>query len=449
MENPTQDKSNWLQELSNQSWNLELVVSGAAIFSTSFLPEFVDKVTFSYFENYQFNTEISSTIFPNLAFSFAKAASYLLIFSFFIHFILRAFWIALVGLRAVYPKGIDYDKLPNTNNELKGIYKNWFGSFDDYIVRLDKNCSRIFSIAFIMVLFSVMISVMYLVIFISIILFKTYNADLYAKIRNIAMISVVALLALVFVFVSIMNKEKYRDNPVLSKWFVRMVKMMSLMYFGMFKPLNYIGFVFASHIPHKTYYRFMLTLMLSFSVLAMVIYTKTATEHAGIPFMEPRSYYSTGSADHKLNTNYYDNLRSGEDYIWEASIQADIIQEPFIKLFINYNKVLDAKLTKIYKEPKIAENLDKHKKRLIKDKARLDSFGEYFKIAINDSTLNSIEFFYDEHGAIKTKGLTTYLSSEKCKIGRNTLHIKALQTDSLPKKVWSEYITIPFWYAKD
>ena len=85
----------------------------------------------------------------------------------------------------------------------------------------------------------------------------------------------------------------------------------------------------------------------------------------------------------------------------------------------------------------------------MKDKAHLECLGQYFQISLNDSTLKQVDFIYDKHGSAQTKGLTTYLSSEKCKTGRNTLYIKSLQADSLPKKVWSEYITIPFWYAKD
>lgn len=68
-------------------------------------------------------------------------------------------------------------------------------------------------------------------------------------------------------------------------------------------------------------------------------------------------------------------------------------------------------------------------------------------IALNDSTLQPVEFFFEEYNP--TKGLKTYLSTEKCKTGRNTLYIKAMATDSLPKKVWTDYVAIPFWYAKD
>lgn len=187
---------------------------------------------------------------------------------------------------------------------------------------------------------------------------------------------------------------------------------------------------------------------ITFMVLAMSIYTQKLFEHNGLPFLESRNFYSSGSTDYQLQSSFYDNQRADGE-IAEASIQADVIQEPFIKLFINYGKVLDADLSKICKVPKIPENLERHEKRSLKDKARLECFGEYFQIALNDSTLHPVEFLYEEHGSERTKGISTYLSTEKCIIGRNQLYIRALETDSLPKKVWTKYVTIPFWYAKD
>lgn len=189
--------------------------------------------------------------------------------------------------------------------------------------------------------------------------------------------------------------------------------------------------------------------MMSMAVFSFSIYVQKLLQHNEVPLFESRNFYSSGSTDYQLKSNYYDNLRAGEDYIWEASIQSDVIQEPFIKLFINYNKVLDADLAKIYKEPKISEKLKKYEKHALKDKSRLECLGQYFQIALNDSTLQQVELIYDKHGAAQTKGVTTYLSSENCKIGRNNLSIKTLATDSLPKRVWVKYITIPFWYAKD
>lgn len=450
MENSTQDKSNWLQELSSQSWNLELLVSGVAIFSTSFLPDLIEQAIAYYFENYQAGNElITNIVLPTLAFSFAKASAYLLIITFFVHFILRAFWIAMLGLRAVFPQGINYDNIPNTNSELKETYKKKFGTLDGFLVRLDKICSQIFSIAFILVLFSVMLTVLYLLSFLFNVVLKTYKPELYTNVSYILGITLIIFIVLGLLITFLASKEKYRENPIISKLLKVYISSSTWMYVGMYKPIQYINFVFASNLPRKKYYLSTSILMITMFVFAFSIYIQKLLQHNETPFFESRNFYSSGSSDYRLKSNYYDNQRLGEENVWEASIQADVIQEPFIKLFINYNKVLDANLAKICKEPKMPENLKKFEKRLLKDKANLECLGQYFQIALNDSTLQQVEFFYDQHGVAQTKGLTTYLSSEKCKIGRNTLYIKTLETDSLPKKVWTKYISIPFWYAKD
>lgn len=448
MENSTQDRSNWLQELSNQSWNLEFVVSGAAIFSTSFLPDLIEQAISYYFENYQAKDSLSNVLLPTLAYSFAKASAYLLITTFFVHFILRAFWIAMVGLRAVFPQGIIFEKLPNTNTELRESIKKKFGKLDDFIIRLDRRCSQIFSIAFILVLFSVMIALIYILSFLLIVGVKTYIPAYYVKVMYFLRIILIAWFCLSAFGFIIGTKEKYREHPILGKWLKIIVQSSSLLYFGMYKPINYINLVFASNLPRKKYYLYMSSFAITFMVLAMSIYTQKLFEHNGLPFLESRNFYSSGSTDYQLQSSFYDNQRADGE-IAEASIQADVIQEPFIKLFINYGKVLDADLSKICKVPKIPENLERHEKRSLKDKARLECFGEYFQIALNDSTLHPVEFLYEEHGSERTKGISTYLSTEKCIIGRNQLYIRALETDSLPKKVWTKYVTIPFWYAKD
>ncbi|MFN8430264.1 MAG: hypothetical protein U0V04_09810 [Spirosomataceae bacterium] len=446
MENTPHEKSNWIQELSNQSWNLELVVSGAAIFSTSFLPELADKAISSYYLNYQISRELSSEVFPTLAYSFGKSSAYLLIFTFIIHFIFRAFWIALVGLRAVFPQGINFDNIPNTTKDMAEMYKQKFGTLDAYIVRLDKLCSQIFSIAFVLVLFSIMMAILYLVGFVATVGFKTYLPLVYEKTKIIFLVLLGLLWTFSMVIMAIGSKEKYRSKPMLGKLYKATIEKSTFLYMGMYKPMQYINFTFGSNMPHKKYFRTVLIIGFTFFTVAIGIYSFKLLEHVGVPIMESRNYFSSGSAKHKLETNFYDNLRTEKDEIPAASIQSDVIEEPFLKLFINYSKVLDEDLVKIYEEPKMADSLRNSQKRPLRDAARLACLGTYFQISLNDSTLKSPEFLFETNAL--SKGIKTYLNTENCKAGKNTLYIKTLKTDSLPKKVYDEYVIIPFWYSK-
>ncbi|WP_028522268.1 hypothetical protein [Runella limosa] len=447
METPSPEKSNWIQELSNQSWNLELVVSGAAIFSTSFLPELTDAAIESYFENYQLSNSIFEQVLPILAYSFAKSSAYLLIFTFVVHFIIRAFWIAIVGLRAVFPQGINFENLPNTNKELAESYEKKFGSLDGFIIRLDRISSQIFSIAFVMVLFSLMLTIMYIVTFAGTVGLKTYFPVFYSKAKPVFMVAGGSIMVLSLVIVLLSSKEKYREHPFFSKLLKQYIAKSAWMYMGMYKPIQYINFTFASNLPRKKYFLSLASIGFLFFGLAISIYVEKILAHNSIPTLESRKFYSTGTSEHKLTANYYDNLRPEGERIEAASIQSDVVEEPFLKLYINYSKVFDTDLAKICQEPTLPDSIRKYKRRLLVDKNRLECFNQYFKIALNDSTFDSVELFFEDQG--NTKGLRTYLSTEKCKIGRNTLYIKTMNVDSLPKKVWTDYVAVPFWYAKD
>ena len=447
MENHPHEKSNWIQELSNQSWNLELVVSGAAIFSTSFLPELTDSAISSYYENYQISEDIYNQVLPTLAYSFAKASAYLLIFTFVVHFIFRAFWIAIVGLRAVFPNGINFDNIPNTNKEMAELYKSKFGTLDGFIVKVDKLCSQIFSIAFVLVLFSIMMAIMYIVAFVATVGFKTYFPEIFLKAKPFLIALGIGFWVFTMVIMALGYQEKYREHPTIGKLYKKIVLGSTFIYMGMYKPIQYINFTFGSNMPHKKYLKAVTLIGFTFFILAMGIYMSKLLDNVGVPILESRNYYSTGSADNKINSSFYDNQRGENEPMPQASIQSDIISEPFLKLFINYPKVLDQNLSLICKDPVFADSLRNSQKRPIKDKARLSCLSEYFQIAINDSTIKSPEFLFEE--TIQAKGLKAFLNTKNCKIGRNTLYIKTMQTDSLPKKVWGDYVTIPFWYAED
>ncbi len=326
------------------------------------------------------------------------------------------------------------------------MYKQKFGTLDAYIVRLDKLCSQIFSIAFVLVLFSIMMAILYLVGFVATVGFKTYLPLVYEKTKIIFLVLLGLLWTFSMVIMAIGSKEKYRSKPMLGKLYKATIEKSTFLYMGMYKPMQYINFTFGSNMPHKKYFRTVLIIGFTFFTVAIGIYSFKLLEHVGVPIMESRNYFSSGSAKHKLETNFYDNLRTEKDEIPAASIQSDVIEEPFLKLFINYSKVLDEDLVKIYEEPKMADSLRNSQKRPLRDAARLACLGTYFQISLNDSTLKSPEFLFETNAL--SKGIKTYLNTENCKAGKNTLYIKTLKTDSLPKKVYDEYVIIPFWYSK-
>ena len=148
--NLTDDNSNphdWMQEVASRSFEPELLISGAAIYLTSNVPSLIEWSFDYYTQNLLSDVDALDAALPLLIYGFLKSNAYILIFTFLIHFIMRAFWVGMIGLISVYPDDIQYDKIKNFDAYFKSFFKEKLGKTEDFIIRLDKRCSVIFSSA--------------------------------------------------------------------------------------------------------------------------------------------------------------------------------------------------------------------------------------------------------------------------------------------------------------
>jgi hypothetical protein len=132
-----------LQKLQEESWQLELLISGFAIFGL-----FTAYPTIELAVN---DAQNSQQIYSFVIYSIAWVSCAILIFNLLLHVMLRGLWIGALGLR--YVSGdIDYDDLkysPKFTNYLK----KRVGSFDKYIATLEDYCSVIFAISFLLIFY--------------------------------------------------------------------------------------------------------------------------------------------------------------------------------------------------------------------------------------------------------------------------------------------------------
>lgn len=145
--------SNWLDKLQQESWQLELLISGVAIFalweSLKVLPAYLPIAQ-----------EISSAAFLlGLTLNFAIVALIagikIFLINLVIHVLIRSLWIGALGLR--YVSGdINFEEL-NYNKRITDHLKNKIGPFDNYIDKLENFSSILFSYTFL--LFFILLSV--------------------------------------------------------------------------------------------------------------------------------------------------------------------------------------------------------------------------------------------------------------------------------------------------
>jgi len=132
-----------LQKLQEESWQLELIISGFAIFG---LVSAFDPIALQLTK-----AENSEQVFLVMILMTALISCSILTLNLVIHVILRGLWIGALGLR--YVSGdIDYEYL-NYSSKFTKYLKKRVGSFDRYIARLEDYCSIIFAVSFLLIFY--------------------------------------------------------------------------------------------------------------------------------------------------------------------------------------------------------------------------------------------------------------------------------------------------------
>jgi len=136
----------WLEKLQQESWQLELLISGLALFGIYESRSWIDN-----FRHYS-NTNFSGSIDTMAGFlNGILAVGWNIFFiNLLIHVILRGLWIGAIGLRYV-SEDIDYDGL-NYSPRFTSLLRKRVGEFDDFIEKLERICSVLFAYTFLLFL---------------------------------------------------------------------------------------------------------------------------------------------------------------------------------------------------------------------------------------------------------------------------------------------------------
>lgn len=96
-----------LSHRTTPTWEVELLISGVAVFAMLQLPSLLDDAMFAL----EPRLGVDWRQMLILGYLYGKSAALILATTFVLHLLLRARWIALVGMHSVHPQGILLDKL--------------------------------------------------------------------------------------------------------------------------------------------------------------------------------------------------------------------------------------------------------------------------------------------------------------------------------------------------
>lgn len=284
----------WLEKLQQESWQLELLISGFSIFGIYQARTLIADLDFArngYFDD-------GSAWLGLVVFIFKKG--WLIFFlNLLIHVIMRGLWIGAIGLRYVSEE-IEYDKFQYSDIFTRFLKKS-VGSYDDFIERLEKACSVIFAYTFL--LFLLFMSFMFF--FMQII----FVVQMIQKI-NPTSTSLVATSGLFAVFYFLLGSLVFFDLITLGGFKKVKNTFFSKAYFYLYR---FFGFVTLSFLYRPLLYNFIdhnytkKLFYLSIPYIGLIAFSDAMVTKISNPYRPERDYLL--SKGQLLDENLYDDLR--------------------------------------------------------------------------------------------------------------------------------------------
>lgn len=123
------------------TWEVELLISGIAVFAMLQLPGWLDDRYFDMLP--RFDAIWQQAL--KFGYIYARVAAVILAGTFVLHLLLRAHWIALVGMDSVYPNGVRWDRV-RMGGLQREMERTRLGSIADAIERADNRATILFAV---------------------------------------------------------------------------------------------------------------------------------------------------------------------------------------------------------------------------------------------------------------------------------------------------------------
>lgn len=426
-EENTKEKNSWLQRLKDESWEAELLVSAIAIFGTFQLFGLIDWWTNKFIDI----LDPSQYLIGYSIIFFGLIAISILVAMFIIHFILRAYWIGLVGLNSVFP---DYSIEDSAYSK---IYTEKIVAIlpklKESIKSVDELCSVIFSAAF-----------TFLSIYAYLGLFASFYLLLYNLLSDYVpsylLLMPLGLMALGLILQSVVtiiaNLKGNKEKENLQIWNFKIVKFISMMTYGpLYKSILQVSMIFGSNFKKK---KSMIGLMLSFLLAGMfvAVYQMAKTN---IPYLIRQDAYFDNT---RVHSSFYESENGDAKFLLAPEIESDKIESKVVKIFIpiykNERKIREGTCS-TYVEDK-TKTRDENVK--VRRENALECYHKYNVVYLNGTQL-SLEYLKYNHEKTDQFGIVGYIDMTNAKFGMNKLTVKKEYVDSENDLEW----TIPFYYV--
>lgn len=427
--------SSLLDSIQQNSWELELLISGFAIFLLLGAVEPVHNLEID-LALLIAQTEIASVLL--LIYYPFLTVLWLLIGSLIIHVLLRGLWIAAIGLR--YVSGdIDYKTL-RYQAKFSNYLKKRIGGFDDYIERLEQACSIAFSVSFVLIFSIISFSSF---IFITLIPMLFVGSSEYFYLGNIlsGLFTGVGLLY----FIDFMTLGFFKRNEV-TQWYFPIYRIGSWLSLSRFyRPLYH------NLIDNRLGRRW--GRMLPFLIIGVFI--AASVKYIGSPYFDMRWGKSIS-----IRSEHYDDMTTQNIglSLYQPSLDSKYVgDDGYLEIFVPYLPTIqDPILAKKHPDLRPAKNtglklrgvfinIGRNDEKIRPD-SLLSAMSGLHRIYLNDSLMDGNKWRFCQHEQRKQYGLIYHLDAFNLPRGEHQLRIdRQWPTRGSENHTWSTGRIINFY----
>jgi hypothetical protein len=308
------------------AWELELLIAGAVTFALFQLPGSVEEL-----RNW-LSARVSGTgeYAMIMGLLYAKAIVYSLIAAFVVNLAARAYWVGLVGLHSVFPRGVRWDQL-GMGPASQETYRKRIASLPAVMSRVDNFASVIFSFAFLIVV-SFIFSVIALAA-LGGLAYAISTAFFGGTHTSTIVYTVSGVLAIGLATVGLLDKYAGpRMDPAGAPF--RRLKAATRLAISA-SGMSILGPILLTLMSNVGRYRMMLLFYVALLVplmLATVEFLgRAGALRGGMPRYVPYDADASG-----VDADHYESLRPAGALADVPTIQSDVITGPYVRLFVPY-----------------------------------------------------------------------------------------------------------------
>lgn len=434
--------SNWLETLQQESWHLELLISGFAIFLLAGARESIDVLFFK--------LQLLSTgfqyfdLFINIPANILLGSWYVLLINLILHVILRGLWVSTIGLR--YVSGdIDFKEI-NLSPKFDDFLRKKIVNFDLYINQLEKVCSSVFGFTFltVFVLFSISIysSIGGLLILILDWIAIVDKSELNVLFYICSGITIFYFLGGLLYFIDFITLGWIKRKKSISKFYFPLYYFFSIITLAtIYRPLYY-------NLIDNRFGRKVILFLIPYTFVFFLYTNLDIKTHQYLPAYAPEA---------SIVNHYYDDQWDKKTVSNEASLSSLFAKNGYIQLFLPYNATSDDNAIKL-----ICPDLEPAQKGLfLFDEGNISRFNmnaseamtchsKRFKIYIDKVLLEDNQFWFHKHPIRKNVGLLSIIDVSSLKRGQHFIRVGVLlprefDKEGNPSKIEELNLDIPFW----